>query len=141
MVNGEPKLPSASTLQYGEIAINYAVGGETLSIKNSTDEVVEFISKNKIANNFYAKTEADGKFITGINVNGAAATVTNGVAEINVQGGGGSTLPSVTAADNGKVLMVVDGAWVAVMPATVYTGTDMPLSSTGNDGDIYLQTS
>ena len=51
LVNGEPKLPSASTLQYGEIAINYAAGGETLSIKNSADEVVEFISKNKIGNN------------------------------------------------------------------------------------------
>ena len=78
--------------------------------------------------------------ITGINVNGSAATVTNGVAEITVQGGG-STLPSVTAADNGKVLMVVNGAWAAVMPTTVYTGTDTPLSSIGNDGDIYLQTS
>lgn len=79
--------------------------------------------------------------ITGINVNGTAATITNGVAEINVQGGGGSTLPSVTAADNGKVLMVVNGAWAVVMPTTVYTGTDTPLSSIGNDGDIYLQTS
>ena len=79
--------------------------------------------------------------ITGINVNGTAATITNGVAEINVQSGGGSTLPSVTAADNGKVLMVVNGAWAAVMPTTVYTGTDTPLSSIGNDGDIYLQTS
>ena len=48
LVNGEPKLPSASTLQYGEIAINYAVGGETLSIKNAADKVVEFSSKNKI---------------------------------------------------------------------------------------------
>ena len=78
--------------------------------------------------------------IIGINVNGSAATVTNGVAEITVQSGG-STLPSVTAADNGKVLMVVNGAWAAVMPTTVYTGTDAPLSSIGNDGDIYLQTS
>ena len=76
--------------------------------------------------------------VTGINVNGSSVTVTNGVADITVQGGG-STLPSVTASDNGKVLMVVDGAWAAVMPSTVYTGTDMPLSSMGNDGDIYLQ--
>lgn len=28
-------------------------------------------------------------------------------------GGGGSALPSVTSADNGKVLSVVDGAWAA----------------------------
>jgi hypothetical protein len=27
--------------------------------------------------------------------------------------GGGSGLPEVSAADNGKVLMVVDGAWAA----------------------------
>lgn len=78
--------------------------------------------------------------ITGINVNGNPATVANGVAEITVQSGG-STLPSVTAADNGKVLMVVNGTWAVVMPTTVYTGTDTPLSSIGNDGDIYLQTS
>ena len=76
--------------------------------------------------------------VTGINVNGSAVTVTNGVADITVQSGG-STLPSVTASDNGKVLMVVNGAWAAVMPSTVYTGTDIPLSSMGNDGDIYLQ--
>lgn len=78
--------------------------------------------------------------ITGINVNGSAATVTNGVAEITVSGGGGgSTLPSVSSSDNGKVLMVVDGAWSAVTPTTIYTGNDTPLSSTGNNGDIYLQ--
>ena len=79
--------------------------------------------------------------ITGITFNGTAVTVTDGVAAITAQTGGGSTLPSVTAADNGKVLMVVDGAWAVVMPTTVYTGTDTPLSSIGNDGDIYLQTS
>lgn len=77
--------------------------------------------------------------ITGINVNGTAVTVTNGVAEITVQSGSG--LPAVTASDNGKILQVVNGAWTLVTPTTVYTGTDVPLSSVGNDGDIYLQTS
>ena len=33
--------------------------------------------------------------------------------EIEEGGGGGSGLPSVTAADNGKVLSVVNGAWAA----------------------------
>lgn len=38
--DGTPKVPSADQLQYGEIAINYASGVETLSTKNSNDEVV-----------------------------------------------------------------------------------------------------
>ena len=75
--------------------------------------------------------------ITGINVNGTASTVTNGVADITIPSG----LPAVTASDNGKILQVVNGAWALVTPTTVYTGTDVPLSSVGNDGDIYLQTS
>ena len=50
-------------------------------------------------------------------------------------------LPAVTAADNGKILMVVNGQWALVNPTTIYTGTGTPQSGTGNDGDIYLQTS
>lgn len=40
--NGRPKLPQASQLLPGEIAVNYADGYETLSIKNSNDEIVTF---------------------------------------------------------------------------------------------------
>ena len=50
-------------------------------------------------------------------------------------------LPAVTAADNGKILMVVNGQWALVNPTTIYTGSGTPQSGTGNDGDIYLQTS
>ena len=38
-------------------------------------------------------------------------------------GGGGSDLPSVTAADNGDVLTVVDGAWAKATPSGI-SGTD-----------------
>ena len=38
--DGTPKIPSSEQLQYGEIAINYANGVETLSIKNSNDNIV-----------------------------------------------------------------------------------------------------
>lgn len=38
--DGTPKIPSSAQLQYGEIAINYADGVETLSIKNSNDNIV-----------------------------------------------------------------------------------------------------
>ena len=48
-------------------------------------------------------------------------------------------LPAVTAADNGKVLMVVGGAWTLVQAVSIYTGSAAPDNSQGNDGDIYLQ--
>ena len=50
-------------------------------------------------------------------------------------------LPSVSSTDNGKVLQVVNGAWALVSPATITSGSGTPSNSTGNDGDLYLQTS
>lgn len=43
---GLPKLPQPSVLVEGEIAVNYAADYETLSIKNSSGEVVTFSSDN-----------------------------------------------------------------------------------------------
>ena len=50
-----------------------------------------------------------------------------------------SGLPSVTSSDNGKILMVVNGAWSLVLPSTIYSGNATPSNSNGNNGDIYLQ--
>ena len=47
--DGTPKIPTSGQLQYGEIAINYAAGVETLSIKNSNDNIVTLpINQQKI---------------------------------------------------------------------------------------------
>ncbi len=40
--NGEAKLPTSEQIEYGELAINFADGYETLSIRNSNDEIVKF---------------------------------------------------------------------------------------------------
>ena len=40
----KPKLPSSSQLEYGELAVNYADGYETISLKNTNDNIVEFKS-------------------------------------------------------------------------------------------------
>ena len=48
ILNNKPKLPSSNQLVYGEIAINYADGQETIAIKNSKDEIVEFRPKEYI---------------------------------------------------------------------------------------------
>lgn len=45
--NGKPKLPTPSQLDYGEIAVNYASGHETLSLKNDAGNIVS-LSVNTI---------------------------------------------------------------------------------------------
>lgn len=43
VVEGEAKLPSSSQLEAGEIAVNYAKGHETISFKNSLNEIVSLV--------------------------------------------------------------------------------------------------
>lgn len=45
--NGKPKLPSS--LLYGELAINYHKGTETISIQNDSDEIVSFHDEVEIS--------------------------------------------------------------------------------------------
>ena len=40
--NNEPVLPAPSSLEYGELSINYAAGHETIAIKNDNNEIVTF---------------------------------------------------------------------------------------------------
>lgn len=48
-------------------------------------------------------------------------------------------LPTVTSSDNGKILLVQNGAWVLSSPINIWTGSDTPNNSLGNDGDLYFQ--
>ncbi len=41
--NVSPKLPTPEQLEYGELAINYGKGVETIAIKNEKDEIVKFV--------------------------------------------------------------------------------------------------
>ena len=43
-----PKLPSSDQLEYGEIAINYGSGIETIAIRNENDEIIRFIPEKKV---------------------------------------------------------------------------------------------
>lgn len=46
--NGKPKLPTADNLEYGELAINFAKGAETISFKNKADEIVTISSTERL---------------------------------------------------------------------------------------------
>lgn len=50
IVDNIPKLPSSGDIIYGEIAVNYAKGHETLSIINDDNEIIAFSSDNNIYN-------------------------------------------------------------------------------------------
>lgn len=59
VTDGVAKLPKSSELEYGELAINFGSGAETISLKNSNDEIVEFKS-----NNYYEAVIKENEFIT-----------------------------------------------------------------------------
>jgi ERCC4-related helicase len=46
--NQSPKLPTSEQLAFGEIAINYGDGIETIAIRNENDEIVKFVSEKKM---------------------------------------------------------------------------------------------
>ena len=77
-------------------------------------------------------------------VNGQTGAVTVDVPVISVNGSTGAVninaLPVVTAADNGKILMVVNGQWQLVSPSVLYSGNGIPNNANGNNGDLYMQT-
>ena len=52
-----PKLPTSDQLQYGELAINYGDGIETIAIRNENDEIVKFIPEKKIMEYIDRKVE------------------------------------------------------------------------------------
>ena len=216
VVNNSPKLPSTSDLEYGEIALNYADGHETLSTKNNNNEIVTFSSDSVLDQKYvssanlsslsgsvvalsadtldtedvqeivegygyitsYTETDptvpswakentkpsytasevgalptgttldnvADGttrklsNYATSANVTTLSASTTGINATLTAHTGNtGIHLPAVTASDNGKVLQVVNGVWTLVTPVIVYTGSNTPSDSLGNNGDIYIQ--
>lgn len=74
VVGGKPQLPSPDIIIEGEIAVNYAKGVETLSIKNESGDVVTFSSDN-----YYNATKLGSGF-TGVN---SAKTVTDAINEVS----------------------------------------------------------
>lgn len=71
----------------------------------------------------------------------SATQLTHSGAQIDVGIERAMTVPAVSSSDNGKVMEVLNGAWAAVKPVAIYSGTSAPSSSLGSDGDIYIQTS
>ena len=156
---------SYSTM-YGRSGIRYKPNGDnnTYTIGFPTDsgtlaltsDIPSAVTESTVSGWGFTKNSGT---LTGVKVNGSDATVTSGVANIGtvitshqdiktinnqtITGTGNvtlATLPTVSSSDNGKILQVVNGVWTLVTPASLYSGTETPSNSLGNNGDIYLQT-
>ena len=79
IVNGLPKLPTSDQLKEGEIAINYANGYETLSIKNSENKIITFSSTEQFEK--YVDTTLGNKLGSGFTGENSANTVTSIIEE------------------------------------------------------------
>lgn len=72
VIEGKPKLPTADVLVEGELAVNYAEGYETISLRNSNSGITTFSSDD-----YYTKKKLGSGF-TGVN---SANTVTSVIEE------------------------------------------------------------
>lgn len=72
VIEGKPKLPTAEVLVEGELAVNYAEGYETISLRNSNSGITTFSSDD-----YYTKKKLGSGF-TGVN---SANTVTSVIEE------------------------------------------------------------
>ena len=63
IINGKPKQPSDTRIKYGELAVNYKKGSETIFIKNDEDEISSFSSDAIINQQIKIKTQRRLKFM------------------------------------------------------------------------------
>lgn len=126
----DKKLGSGFTGANSAVTVTSAMEDQELVISSALNDLNTRINEIPTANNAR---------IT-ITINGATAGTFTVNADTDMTIDLGNVgLPTVSAEDNGKVLMVVNGVWTLVNLSTIYTGTGIPSSSQGNDGDIYLQ--
>lgn len=151
VITSETALSKGTTTGNGNAVTDISVSGHEITLTKGTTFLTQetdpvfgssaaaSITDSQI-NQWDAKVSANNGILT-IQKNGtqvatfSANQTTNQTANIQV-----NELPSVSASDNGKILMVVNGAWSLVTPVSIYSGTSTPDSSLGDNGDLYIQT-
>lgn len=150
VITSETTLSKGSTSGSGNAVTDISVSGHQITLTKGKTFLESETQLSK------GTTTGTGNAVTDISVSGHQITLTKGTTFLTqhqsiktlngtaLTGTGNITLtgvPAFSASDNGKILGVVNGQLAWITPTTIYTGSGTPSSSTGNDGDIYLQTS
>ena len=114
-------------------SVNGLTGAVSLTLPTVNDSTVT-VSMNGVTGGSFTLNQN-----TDTNIDLKLKTVNNeslvGTGNVVISG-----LPLVTAADNGKILMVVNGQWQLVSPSVLYSGNGVPNNANGNNGDLFMQT-
>ena len=141
MIKNKPTIPSApGTLTTTATTAQATATNEALSGNIALHKVSKTGSYNDLNNKPTIPTVSNSTVtltFNGATVGSFTLNGTGGTIDIGTVIG----LPSFSAANNGQILGVVNGQLAWVTPTTIYTGSGTPDSNTGNNGDIYLQTS
>ena len=128
-------IPSASSSAFGVVKTGNFISNNNGTIAVSTGTTNATVARG---DQFLAVSGATTANTGNINTLSSATrahtatTIANGTSSQ-------MHLPTVSASDNGKILMVKNGAWVLEEPSTITYSSSAP--SGGKDGDIWIQTS
>ena len=138
----KPTIPSApGTLNTTATAAQSTSSSQSLSGNITLHKISKTGSYNDLNNKPTIPTVNDPTITLTFNGSTVGTFTLNQSGNQTIDIGSVIGLPSFSAANNGQILGVVNGALAWITPTTIYTGTGTPSSSQGNDGDIYLQTS
>ena len=130
-MNGTTKNPTSGVVDLGTV-----ITSETTLSKGSTSGTGNAVTDITVSGHQITLTKGTTFLTQHQSIKTLNGTALTGAGDITLTG-----VPAFSASDNGKILGVVNGQLAWVTPTTIYTGSGTPSSSTGNDGDIYLQTS
>ena len=111
-----PKIPTADQLNYGELAINYKDGKETISFKNSNNEIVALSVSQTISDATFNNGHNAVSSVTGIPVSKRLAIAT-------ISNNGSFTLAS-TPADGREIHVIVHNTSGSDIEITMPSGSN-----------------
>ena len=134
------KVPQATDLNYGEIAVQYAKESPILYIKNTNDEIVKFIDSGAIATilgSYVTNDTLTGSYATSANTHAAINAVAQKLVNVYTYKGSVATyenLPSenLTAGD----VYNVEAAHGNIPPGTNYAWNGSAWDSLGGSVDL-----
>jgi len=134
------KIPQASDLNYGEIAVQYAKSKPVLYIKNTDNEIVKFIDEaaiNTILNSYITSAYLETNYATSADTYAAITSITQQLTNVYTYKGSVASYENLPT-ENQKIGDVynVESAYGNIPPGTNYAWNGSTWDSLGGSVDL-----